>query len=477
MKVLFAASEAVPYIKSGGLADVAHALPKKLREQGVDVRVVLPKYGAIPEALLKDSLPVAECTVKMNWRQQPCTIEAVEADGIPYYLVDNPYYFKRDGLYGHYDDGERFSFFCRAVLEMLEPLDFIPDILHLNDWHTGMVSALFSDEYIHREGFGHIRTLFTIHNLKYQGNFPPGILPDLLNLSLDYYNSGELEFHRQVSFMKAGIRFSHYVTTVSPTYAMEIQNPFFGEKMDGIIRDRETALFGIVNGIDTDIYDPRKDPHLHKPYDLTSVWRKRENKEALQQELGLPVRADVPLLAMVTRLADMKGLDLVTHVLHEMLQQDLQVVILGTGEHRYEQMFRDFQGMYPEKLSAQIRFDEGLARRIYASSDLFLMPSLFEPCGLGQMIALRYGSIPIVRETGGLKDTVEPWNEFSGEGNGFTFANYNAHEMLYAIRYALQCYREPTQWKTIQKNAMSADNSWNHSAQQYKDLYQRLAGR
>lgn len=477
MKVLFVASEAVPFIKSGGLADVAHALPKKLREMGVDVRVVIPKYGTIPAELLESSRRVAECTVSMSWRRQYCGVEEVVADGITYYLIDNEYYFKRNTLYGFFDDGERYSFFCRAVLEMLDYLDFVPDVIHLNDWHTGMVSVLFSDEYIYRPGYGHIKIMYTIHNLKYQGLFPAEILPDLLNLSMNYYNSGELEFYRAVSFMKAGIRFSHYVTTVSPSYAMEIQNPFFGERMDGVIRDRESVLFGIVNGIDTDIYNPKTDSHLVKNYDLATVWRKRENKQALQEEIGLPVNPEVPMMAMVTRLADMKGLDLVAHVLHEILRLDIQVVILGTGEHRYEQMFRDFQRMYPEKLAAQIRFDEGLAHRIYGSSDLFLMPSLFEPCGLGQMIALRYGCVPVVRETGGLRDTVEPWNEFSGEGNGFSFSNYNAHEMLHAVRYALQCYREPKQWKNIQKNAMSVDNSWNHSAEQYRDLYSRLASR
>lgn len=477
MKVLFVASEAVPFIKSGGLADVAHALPKKLRELGVDVRVVIPKYGDIPKNLLKDSRKVAQCIVPMNWRQQYCGIEEVLHDTIPYYLVDNMYYFQRDGLYGHYDDGERYSFFCRAVLEMLEPLDFIPDIIHLNDWHTGMVSVLLSDEYLHRPGFGHIKSVFTIHNLKYQGIFPAGILPDLLNLSMNYFYSRELEFHGNISFMKAGIRYSNYVTTVSPTYAMEIQNPYFGEKMDGVIRDRESTLFGIVNGIDTEIYNPKTDPYLYKPYDITSVWHKRENKEELQRQLGLPVSPEVPMLAMITRLTDQKGLDLVAHVLHEILQMDLQMVVLGTGDHQYEQMFSDFQAMYPTKLSAQLRFDNALSHMIYAASDLFLMPSLFEPCGLGQLIALRYGSIPVVRETGGLKDTVIPWDEFAGTGNGFSFANYNAHEMLYAIRYGVQCYHEPSQWKILQKNAMTADNSWTHSAQLYKDLYGKLAVR
>ncbi len=477
MKVLFVASEAVPFIKSGGLADVAHALPKKLIEMGMDVRVVIPKYGAIPKPLLTESRKVAEFTVPMNWRRQYCGIEEVLHDTIPYYLVDNAYYFQREGLYGFFDDGERYAFFCRAVLEMLEPLDFIPDIIHLNDWHTGMVSVLLSDEYLYRPGMGHIKSIFTIHNLKFQGIFPAGVLPDLLNLSMDYFNSGEIEFYGNVSFMKAGIRFSHYVTTVSPTYAMEIQNPFFGEHMDGVIRDRESALFGIVNGIDTDIYNPKTDSHLYKQYDITSVWRKRENKEELQRQLGLPVAPEVPMLAMITRLTDQKGMDLIAHVLNEILQEDLQMVVLGTGEHRYEQMFRDFQGWYPDKLAAQLKFDNALSHMIYGASDLFLMPSLFEPCGLGQLIALRYGSIPIVRETGGLKDTVEPWDEFSGKGNGFSFNNYNAHEMLHAIRYGLQCFHDAGHWKTIQKNAMKADNSWTHSAQLYRDLYNRLAAR
>ncbi len=477
MKILFVASEAVPFIKSGGLADVAHALPKKLREMGNDVRVVIPKYADIPQNLLAGSRKVAQFTVHMNWRQQYCGIEEVIHDTIPYYLVDNEYYFKRAGLYGHYDDGERFSYFCRAVLEMLEPLDFIPDVIHLNDWHTGMASVLLSHEYLHRPGFGHIKSVFTIHNLKYQGIFPGGILPDLLNLPMDYFYSGELEFYGNISFMKAGIRFSNYVTTVSPTYAMEIQNPYFGEQMDGIIRDRESTLFGIVNGIDTEIYDPKNDPYLHKPYDITSVWHKRENKEELQRQLGLPVDPSVPMVAMITRLTDQKGLDLVAHVLHEILQTELQLVILGTGDHHYEQMFRNFQTMYPSRLSAQLRFDNALSHMIYGASDLFLMPSLFEPCGLGQLIALRYGSIPIVRETGGLKDTVIPWDEFAGTGNGFSFANYNAHEMLHAIRYGLQCYHEPGQWKVIQKNAMTSDNSWTHSAKLYKELYSKLAAR
>jgi len=320
-----------------------------------------------------------------------------------------------------------------------------------------------------------LRTVFTIHNLKYQGIFPPSVLPDLLNLSMDYYNSGELEFYRNINFMKAGIRYSNYVTTVSPSYAQEIQNPFFGERLDGAIRDREQALFGIVNGIDWDLYNPETDPNLYKNFDGKASWHKRENKEELQKQLGLPVRAEVPMIGMVTRLADMKGLDLITHMFDEIMELDVQFVVLGTGEHRYESFFQDAQKRWPDKVSATVGFDIQLSHRIYASSDLFLMPSLFEPCGLGQLIALRYGSIPIVRETGGLRDTVFPYNEFSGEGNGFSFSNYNAHEMLHAIRYALSFYHQQGVWKGIVQNAMKSDNSWHHSAEQYNELYERLA--
>lgn len=474
MKVLFTASEAVPFIKSGGLADVAHALPKTLRALGVDVRVVLPKYGAISDALLANSTKVAEFSIPVGWRQQYCGIWTVDYDGIPYYFVDNEYYFKRDTLYGHYDDAERFAFFCTAVLEMLPQIDFMPNVLHLNDWHTGMISAQLNEIYRHRPGYEALRTVFTIHNLQYQGIFTPECLHNLLNLPMNDYYSGALEFYGNINFMKAGISFSNLITTVSPSYAEEIQTAYFGEQLDGLMRWRSDSLKGIVNGIDTALYNPLTDVRLPQPYDLEHIAQKGTNKAALQKRMGLPVRPDVPVLAMVTRLADMKGLDLIAGVLHQIMSEDLQLIVLGSGEQRYEHMFQEFQRWYPDKLAIYIGFNAELSHQIYGGADLFLMPSRFEPCGLGQLIALTYGTVPIVRETGGLKDTVMPWNEFTGEGNGFSFANYNAHDMLHVIHYALSCYRNPAVWQQIVTNAMSADNSWEHSAKQYLELYEKL---
>lgn len=474
MKVLFVASEAVPFIKTGGLADVAHALPKTLRDQGIDVRVVIPNYSAIADVYKDEMKAVTDFKVEVGWRNQFAGIQTIEQDGIPFYFVDNEYYFKRNGIYGHYDDGERFAFYTKAVLAMMEKIDFIPDVIHMNDWHTGMLSLVFKDHYSHLEKYSHIKTVYTIHNLKYQGVFPPGVLDDLLNLHMNYYNEGYIEFYGNINFMKAGILYSDAVTTVSETYAQEIQYEYYGEKLHGVVQNRNHDLYGIVNGIDYDIYNPKKDPYTTKEYDLRSVNRKADNKKALQEELGLPVNGDVPMIGMVTRLADMKGLDLVAHIVHEILENDVQLVVLGTGEHKYEAMMHELAHRYPDKVSANIRFDNGLAHRIYASSDLFLMPSRFEPCGLGQLIALRYGAIPIVRETGGLKDTVHPFNEFTGEGVGFGFSNYNAHELLYTVKNALDLYENKTLWRNLVKNAMREDNSWKSSAQIYAKLYKKL---
>lgn len=474
MKVLFVASEAVPFIKTGGLADVAHALPKTLKEQGVDIRVVLPKYSAIADKYKDEMKAIVDFKVQVGWREQFAGIQMLELDGVIFYFIDNEYYFKREGIYGHYDDGERFSFYSKAVLEMMEKIDFIPDIIHMNDWHTGMMSLIFKDHYSHKKQFEKIKTVYTIHNLKYQGVFPPGVLDDLLNLNMRYFNEGYIEFYGNINFMKAGLLYSDVVTTVSETYAKEIQHDYFGEKLHGIVQDRKHDLYGIVNGIDYDVYNPKKDASIAKEFDLRSVNRKGENKKALQEELGLPINPEIPMIGMVTRLADMKGLDLIAHVVQELLALDIQLVVLGTGEHKYEAMMHELAHRYPSKVSANIRFDDGLAHRIYASSDMFLMPSRFEPCGLGQLIALRYGALPIVRETGGLKDTVKPFNEFTGEGVGFGFANYNAHELLFTIKHALEVYEDKTTWRNLVKNAMKTDNSWNASAKTYKKLYEEL---
>jgi starch synthase len=472
MNVLFVASESVPFIKTGGLADVIGSLPKELNKHGVQARVILPKYSDIPAEWKKKMKPKATCTVWVGWRRQYCGIEEAIVDGVHYYFVDNEYYFNRNGLYGHYDDGERFAYFCRAVLEALPLLDFDPDILHCHDWHTGMVSVMLKAHYGHIPYYQRIRTVFTIHNLKYQGVFPYSILNDLLGLGDSWFTSDKLEFYGGVSFMKGALVYSDLLTTVSKTYAQEIQTSYFGEQLDGLLRARGHSLTGIVNGIDYDLYNPETDPHLVNNY--RDPAGKKPNKAALQAQLGLPVQPDVPIISIVSRLVEQKGLDLIAHVLEQMFSLDVQFVVLGTGDFAYENLFRNMMHHHPDQVSAHILFNEELARRIYAGSDLFLMPSQFEPCGIGQLISLRYGTVPIVRETGGLKDTVQPYNKYTGEGNGFSFANYNAHEMLAAVERAVDLYHHKPLWNTLTNNARLKDYSWNESARRYTQLYQTL---
>lgn len=472
MKVLFAAAEAHPFVKTGGLADVIGALPKALKGAGVDVRVILPKYRGIPDKFVSQMEHVAALTVPIGWRNQYCGIERIVYDGIPVYFIDNEYYFGRDGIYGYMDDGERFSFFNRAVLECLETLDFQPDVLHCHDWHAAVIPMLLQAHYRHNPFYSEIRTVFTIHNLLYQGVFPYSVLGELLGLDDSYFLG--VEYYGNVNFMKAGIVYSDHITTVSPTYSEEIRTAYYGYGLDGLLSSRADSLSGIVNGIDTKIYNPASDPQIYTRY-RTNLAKKAENKIALQQELGLPVAPYIPLVAMVTRLVDSKGLDLLTRVLDELLYyDDIQFVLLGTGDEVYERWFREAQWRYPNKLSSQILFSDALSRKIYAASDLFLMPSKFEPCGIGQLLALRYGSIPVVRETGGLNDTVHAYNEETGEGNGFTFKDYNAHDMMYTLRRAVSFYQKPDHWKKVTKNAFAGDYSWNVSAQQYMEIYNRV---
>ncbi|MEC0169505.1 glycogen synthase GlgA [Paenibacillus graminis] len=472
MKVLFAAAEAHPFVKTGGLADVIGALPKALKGAGVDVRVILPKYRGIPDKFVSQMEHVAALTVPIGWRNQYCGIERMVYDGIPVYFIDNEYYFGRDGIYGYMDDGERFSFFNRAVLECLETLDFQPDVLHCHDWHAAVIPMLLQAHYRHNPFYSEIRTVFTIHNLLYQGVFPYSVLGELLGLDDSYFLG--VEYYGNVNFMKAGIVYSDHITTVSPTYSEEIRTAYYGYGLDGLLSSRADSLSGIVNGIDTKIYNPASDPQIYTRY-RTNLAKKAENKIALQQELGLPVAPYIPLVAMVTRLVDSKGLDLLTRVLDELLYyDDIQFVLLGTGDEVYERWFREAQWRYPNKLSSQILFSDALSRKIYAASDLFLMPSKFEPCGIGQLLALRYGSIPVVRETGGLNDTVHAYNEETGEGNGFTFKDYNAHDMMYTLRRAVSFYQKPEHWKKVTKNAFAGDYSWNVSAQQYMEIYNRV---
>lgn len=475
LKVLFVASEAVPFSKTGGLADVAYALPKALRNLEVDARIMISKnFNLMPEIEEKLEL-LTHFEVEVGWRKQYVGIETVEYEGIPYYFVDNEYYFKRNNLYGYYDDGERYSYFSKAVLESIKYIDFIPDIIHVNDWHTGIIPLLLQESYGHYEKYKDIKTVLTIHNLKYQGIFGQEVLGDLLNLGGHYRTDSRIEFYGDVNYLKGGIHFANAITTVSETYAQEIGYEFFGERLDGDLRSNSAKLKGIVNGIDYDQYNPKTDPLIYKNYDGRSLKSKKDNKTYIQEKLKLPVQPDVPMIGMVTRIVDMKGFDLIEHVFHEILSQDIQMVVLGTGSTHYENMLKYFASIYPNKLRVLLEFNNQMAHQIYASSDMYLMPSLFEPCGLSQLIAMRYGTIPIVRETGGLKDTVGPYNQFTGEGTGFTFKNYNAHEMLFQIQEALKLYySEAETWKNMVKRAIKVDSSWKKSAKIYKKLYESL---
>lgn len=477
MKVLYVASEAVPFAKTGGLADVAGSLPKALKAEGVDVRVIMPKFGKIPEKFRNAMEHVYDGEIPVSWRSKYVGLDKIEHDGVIYYFVDNEEYFRREGFYGYGDDAERFSFFCRAVLNLLPAMDFWPDVIHTNDWHSGLVNVLLKLEHQGDERYEKIRTLYTIHNLKYQGVFPKDVMSDVLGLDWKYFNNGDLEFYDAVNFMKGGLIYADYISTVSKTYAKEIQYEYFGEHLDGLLRSRQDTLFGIVNGIDYDVYNPSTDKNLYEGYDVTTLDRKADNKVLLQKDLGLPISRRTPMVAMVTRLVAAKGLDLVVRMMDEILQhEDIQFVLLGTGDKEYEDWFKGLAWRFPKKVSANIYFSNQLAQRIYAASDIFLMPSNYEPCGIGQLIALRYGSVPVVRETGGLKDTIIPYDKYTKQGNGFRFADYNAHEMMYALKRALSAYENYEEWKQIVENAMNSDYSWKESAREYKALYEKLTG-
>lgn len=481
LKVLYVASEAVPFIKTGGLADVAGSLPKALKKQGVDVRVVMPKYGKISHEYLDKMEHVYDGEFTMAWRTKFLGIDKLELDGVTFYFIDNQEYFYREGFYGYGDDAERFSFFSRAVLEILPKDDFWPDVIHTNDWHTALVNVYLRLDHIGDERYERIRTVFTIHNLKYQGVFPKDVMEDVLGLDWKYFTNGDLEYYDAVNFMKGAIIYADNITTVSRTYAQEIQYEYFGEGLDGLLRSRAANLHGINNGLDTDLYNPETDPYLTDPFTQynadTALETKTDNKVALQHILDLPLERRTPLVAMVTRLVEAKGLDLVVRVLDELLEhENMQFVLLGTGDRVYEDWFRELAWRHPTKVSANIYFSDEMAQRIYASSSIFLMPSAYEPCGLGQLIAMRYGAIPVVRATGGLTDTVIPYNKATGDGNGFLFADYNAHDMMYTIKKALTIYRDLGAWKRLMENAMHADYSWARSSKEYKALYERLIG-
>lgn len=470
MKVLYATSEALPFAASGGLADVAGSLPRAMRMRLVGCRVVLPLYEDIPQELKDQMTFITSLSVPVAWRRQYCGVFEARANGVIYYLLDNQYYFKRPGLYGHYDDAERFAFLSRAVLEMLGAIDFKPDIIHANDWQCALVPVYYHLFYADREEYRNIKTVYTIHNIQYQGKYGMEILEDVFGIPGEAKSL--VEMGGCINLMKGGIETAHCVTTVSPTYAKEILDPWYAYGLDGILREREFKIHGILNGIDTETNNPETDPLIYAHYTAEEPSGKAENKRALQERLHLAQRPDVPVVAMVTRLAPHKGLDLVKYAFEELMGEDLQFVLLGSGDWQFENYFREMQEKYPGKMNYCFGFVPELAHKIYAGADIFLMPSKDEPCGLAQMLACRYGTVPVVRATGGLRDSIADCGD--GEGFGFTFQTYNASDMLYAVRRALGAYANKADWPLLVRRCMAADFSWGRSANEYIRLYRSL---
>ena len=470
-KVLFVAGEAAPFVKVGGLGDVAAALPRALCKKGVDCRVILPLYGQISESWRSKMEYITNFYIHNAWREQYCGVFRCEADGVTYYLIDNEYYFKRYGVYGENDDAERFAFFCRAVLEVLPVIDFWPDVLHCNDWHTALIPVLLDHEFRARGGYGTMQTVFTIHNIEFQGKFDPYILGNVFGMSED--KKPLLFYGDCLNLMKGAIECAAAVTTVSESYAGEILNPYYSYGLHHILEARRFKLHGITNGIDTEKFDPATDPMIPYHYKFETRSQKFRNKRALQKEMGLP-EEKLPLIAMVGRLTLQKGLDLVRQEFHNIIACGAQFILLGTGDYEYEDFFRAMQAQYPDRVRAVIGFDAALAQRMYAGADLFLMPSKFEPCGLAQMIAMRYGTLPIVHAVGGLRDTVIPYDPTAGTGRGITFQSYNSGDMMDAVRRAIALYYDPKNYAKAKANAMLGDYSWEKSAQKYIDLYNNL---
>ncbi len=479
-KILFAASEGVPFIKTGGLADVVGSLPKCIDKEYFDVRVMLPKYTCMKQEI-KDKLNyIGHFYMDFNWKQEYVGILGAEVDGIKYYFIDNEGYF---GGFKPYSDNalyeiEKYAFFSKAVLSVLQTIDFRPDVIHCHDWQTGLIPVYLNERFQDNDFYRGMKTVMTIHNLKFQGRWKVQDVQSITGLSEHYFTTDKLEAYHDANLLKGGLVFADTITTVSNTYAEEIKTPFYGEGLDGLLRARNNDLRGIVNGIDYDDFNPETDPFIVQQYNAMNFRKEKiKNKRALQKELGLRQDDSKMMIGLVSRLTDQKGLDLIAYVMDELCQDDIQLVVLGTGEERYENCFRHFDWKYADKVSANIYYSDALSHKIYASCDAFLMPSLFEPCGLSQLMSLRYGTLPIVRETGGLKDTVQPYNEYEGTGTGFSFTNYNAHEMLNTIRYAERIYYDRKRdWNKIVDRAMAADFSWKVSAVKYQEMYDRLIG-
>lgn len=475
--ILFIASEAVPFIKTGGLADVAGTLPKYFDKEKYDVRVMIPNYRCIPQHYKEQMRFITSFYMDLAWRSQYVGVLEMEYDGIHFYFIDNEYYFDGFKPYGYiHQDIEKFAFFSKAALSALPLIGFRPEIVHCHDWQTGLIPVYMKERFQQDSFFWNMRSIMTIHNLKFQGIWDVKAVRDITGLPASYFTPDKLEAFGDANYLKGGIVYADKVTTVSASYAEEIKTGFYGEKLDGLMRARSNDLWGIVNGIDYEEFNPETDKRIVQNYNQTTFRKEKvKNKLALQKELGLEVDAGKFMIGIVSRLTDQKGFDLIAYVMDELCAWDVQLVVLGTGEERYENMFRHFDWKYNNRVSANIYYSEDMSHKIYASCDAFLMPSLFEPCGLSQLMSLRYGTVPIVRETGGLKDTVEPYNEYESTGTGFSFANYNAHEMLGIVNYAKSIYyNKKREWNKMVDRGMLKDFSWNSSAAKYQELYDCL---
>lgn len=474
MKVTIVSSECIPFIKTGGLADVTGTLPPALTAQGISVSVIIPKYSMIPEKYRSEMKHLTDFHIAMGWRSQYVGIDYLEINGVNYYFADNEYYFKQNYVYSSGDfEAERFCWFCRASIEIMSRLDIVPDVLHLNDWQTGLIPMLLSTQYRTDSRWEKVKVLYTIHNLRYQGLMNPRLVNEMLGIGQEALEKAE--YYCNVNAMKAGIVFSDMVSTVSPTYSHEIQTPVYGETLDGLIRYYSHKVIGILNGIDNTLFNPETDVNIPANYSMNNPAGKEVCKIALQKSIGLEESADIPIAAVISRLTDQKGIDLVQAVVPGLMDLNCQLIVLGMGDNRYENFFSKMQDAYPGKIAFRSEMNDVLARCIYAGSDLFIMPSAFEPCGLSQMLALRYGSLPVVRETGGLADSIAPYNKYTGEGNGFSFRNYLAEELYNCIRDALLLYRnDRTSWDKLKLHAMSCDFGWQKSAEKYVELYNKL---
>ena len=479
-KILFVASEGVPFIKTGGLADVVGSLPKCIDKRYYDVRVVLPKYTCMKEEMKQKLQYVTHFYMDFHWKQEYVGVLSAEVEGITYYFVDNEFFF--NGFKPYSDNAlfeiEKYAFFCKAVLSILPVIDFRPDLIHCHDWQTGLIPVYLKERFAGGDFYRNIKTVMTIHNLKFQGKWSVKEVKEITGLSDYFFAPDKLEAYKDANLLKGGLVYADAITTVSETYAEEIKTDFYGEGLNGLLNARAHDLRGIVNGIDYDEFNPETDKFIPFPYNANNFRKEKvKNKRALQEELGLERDDKTMMIGIVSRLTGQKGFDLIAYVMDELCRDNVQLVVLGTGEEQYENMFRHFDWKYNNKVSANIYYSEALSHKIYAGCDAFLMPSLFEPCGLSQLMALRYGTLPIVRETGGLKDTVQPYNEYEGTGTGFSFKNYNAHEMLRTIRYAEQIYYDrKREWNKMVDRAMAVDFSSKVSAKKYQEMYDWLIG-